>query len=351
MLKSTFSYLHEGNCFVSQYFGDLQSFTVELNYQNVLEKTLALYGSKPDVILCDKHLDYPSYRFGQSLAAQFGVQMKLVQHHRAHFAAVLAENNLLSSQKPTLGVIWDGAGLGDDNQIWGGEFFIYQNEKMARVLQFEYFDSILGDKMAREPRVSALSACHNIDLGAEQLRAKFDDTEWSIYSKLLEENSHVKTSSVGRLFDAVASLLNILDIQSFEAEAAIRLENLAIQYFKKHGLAFKASYFQEHLSATSIAIKPILRNIIVDIKKRIPSELIAAKFHNTLVDIIAYCADTLGVEQIAFSGGVFQNALLIDLIINQLNSRYMLYFHQELSSNDENISFGQIMLQTIDEKS
>jgi len=149
------------------------------------------------------------------------IPIEKIQHHMAHFGAVLGENNLIYSKAPILGVIWDGTGLGNDNQIWGGEFFKYENYDFLRCHYFDYFDFILSDKMPKEPRVSALSACWEV-MGMETIiQDKFTKTEWSIYTKLLAKENPLKTSSVGRIFDAVAALLGILDKQTYEGEAAM----------------------------------------------------------------------------------------------------------------------------------
>ncbi|MEM8525464.1 MAG: carbamoyltransferase HypF [Bacteroidota bacterium] len=349
MLKSTFSLLHSDNIYISQYLGDLAHFDTQQNYQKVIEHFLSLFDTKPETILLDQHPEYPSTQRGAQLAEQWNLPTYSIQHHIAHFGAILGEHNLIHSEEPILGVVWDGTGLGEDGQIWGGEFFKYENYDFLRCYHFDYFDFILGDKMPKEPRVSALSACWNV-LGVEDiLKEKFNETERKIYTRMLSKENPLQTSSVGRIFDAVASLLGILDKQTYEGEAAMQLEALATTYFQKNGLDFGSSYFQDGAHYYRIPTQSLMTNILMDLRKGKPKDWIAAKFHFSLAHLIKIVANHLKIKKITFSGGVFQNALLVDLIYHHLSPKFNLYFHQELSPNDENISFGQLVVHRIQE--
>jgi len=222
-LKSSFTLVVNGNAFVSQFLGSGESFESQLMYKQTLEHWLEMYAVKPDIIVADMHPGYFSHEYARELAAKFEVELKQVQHHEAHFAAVLAENKLLSKTEPVLGVIWDGTGLGTDQNIWGGEFFTYADNRMERVNHFGYFPTIAGDKTAMEPRIAALCAISKSDHQPKLLKEKFTDAEWNNYHVLIA-NAKLFTSSVGRIFDAVASLLGICDKQSYEGEAAMYLQ-------------------------------------------------------------------------------------------------------------------------------
>ena len=348
MLKSAFTFLHQGNTYVSQYLGDLEQFDTQQNYQHTIQHFLSLFNTQPERILVDKHPEYPSTQYGKQLAQNLPLPFNEVQHHIAHFGAVLGENNLIDSQKPILGVIWDGTGLGEDGQIWGGEFFKYQNHDFLRCYYFDYFDFILGDKMPKEPRISALSTCWEVMRAMDFLESKFSKTEWNIYCKLLAKENPLQTSSVGRIFDAVASLLGIMDKQSYEGEAAMQLEALATSYFKKHGLEFSESYFREGAHYYRIPTKTLMTHLIMDLKKGKAKDFIAAKFHFSLMKIIKIVANNLKISKICFSGGVFQNSLLVDLIIHYLKEDFELFFHKQLSPNDECVSFGQLVVYHIE---
>ena len=346
-MKSTFTWAHQGNVHISQYLGDLSDYEVQERFRKVLGQLTGLFKAQPAVVTGDLHPGYFSTACGQMLAEQWQVPWVQVQHHQAHFAAVLAENNLLNTTEPVLGVIWDGTGLGDDGQIWGGEFFCFEGEatksrRLTRAAHFGYFPFLLGDKMPREPRLSALSICHGLDGAERVLRAKFSETEWKLYQKL-PETKLPGCSSVGRMFDAVSSLLGLADRVSYEGEAALLLEDLARRYCKQSGFAFDHACLQGVIAPGSPAIQTqnLFRHLLLDLNAGKDKAYIAAQFHAALIQIIGHIAHHLKIKKIAFSGGVFQNSLLLDMAEDYLSPDYQLFFHQQLSPNDENISFGQ----------
>lgn len=348
-LKSSFTLAVNGNVFVSQFLGSGESYESQQMYKDTLEHWLKLYDVKPDIILTDKHPNYFSHQYAIELAEKYETDLKSVQHHEAHFAAVLAENNLLHSTESVLGIIWDGTGLGNDGNIWGGDFFKYENNEMLRCYHFDYFPSIAGDKLSLEPRIAALCATSDSWPKSDKLKEKFTDAEWNTYQALINTTT-LFSSSAGRLFDAVASLLDICDKQTYEGEAAMYLQSLAEEYVNENaclpdrqGFVMDESYFKEGSHYYRIPTASLMQGIIMDIKKGKQRNYIAAKFHYSLVCLVDIVAKNIGVEKICFSGGVFQNALLVDWIQHEYKNKYNLYFHNNLSSNDENISFGQMV--------
>ncbi|MFI5138603.1 MAG: carbamoyltransferase HypF [Sphingobacteriales bacterium] len=339
-LKSSFTLAVNGNIFVSQFLGSGESFESQLMYRHTLEHWLNMYAVRPDVIIADKHPGYFSRQYARELAEEFEVDLKLVQHHEAHFAAVLAENNLLHKNEPVLGVIWDGTGFGNDGNIWGGEFFNYENNEIRRINHFDYFPTIAGDKTALEPRIAALCALHEVPERSTFLKEKFTSAEWNNYRSLIK-TANLFTSSAGRIFDAVASMLGICDKQTYEGEAAMYLQTLAEDYVAENGLTMDGSYFTEGVHLNRVHTAVLMRGIMLDIENGKAGNYIAAKFHYSLVCLIGSIA--IDVNYICFSGGVFQNALLVDWVKNKYAGKYQLYFHRELSPNDENISFGQMV--------
>lgn len=342
-LKSTFSLLQKGNTYISQYLGDLDQFDTQESYRHCVQHFLELFKVQPSCILTDSHPAYASTQYGHALAEELQVPVTEIQHHQAHFAALLGEHNLVRSKVPVLGVIWDGTGWGTDRQIWGGEFFSYENFEFHRAYHFDYFKAILGDKMPKEARIAALSACHGLVEAAQWLRPKFSSSEWQIYGRLLDRKNQLQTSSVGRLFDAVASLLGLMDVQTFEGEAAMRLESLARKYTRKNGLNFSENYATQMVFNNRISTQSLMQQLLLDLQNEKPIAFIAAKFHFSLVQLIRIIAQSKGIKHLAFSGGVFQNSLLVDLIGHHLHKDFQLYFHKQLSPNDENISFGQLV--------
>jgi hydrogenase maturation protein HypF len=350
LLKSTVTLTHQQNVYISQYLGDLDNYDVQKNYEHCLNHFYSLFETKPEIILADKHPDYFSTSFGVDLAKEINIPIIHYQHHEAHFAAVLGENNLLSNDKPVLGIIWDGIGLGHDGNIWGGEFFIYHNYQFQRHSHIGYFDYLLGDKMAREPRIAALAATAGLKDAEALIKKKFSETEWFNYQKLLQKKGNLKTSSVGRLFDAVASLLDLSDISSYEGEAAMYLEDLALSHFQKNGLAMSETYFNDEINTQEIFLSDMLTELTADIRKEKDKGFIAAKFHYSLAHLVKTMSLKLNIQHIALSGGVFQNAVLVDLIKKQISPDQSLFLHRQLSPNDECISFGQLCCYIIEEQ-
>lgn len=341
MLKSVFGLLNFKNIYISQYLGNTASYDAQVNYEKTFYHFEKVFDTKIDAVVTDKHPDYFATRFGKEIAKKNKAKIFSLQHHKAHFYAVLGENNLLDNDDKILGVVWDGTGLGDDGNIWGGEFFKYEKGKIERVFHLDEFNYILGDKMAKEPKISALAIMNLVDGSSQYLKNKFSDTEWKIYKNLLQKN-RLKSTSMGRLFDAIASILFDFDVHSFEAEASMQLEKEASEYYYSHPLSLERSYIKNHLIPDNF-IDFLIQSIFLDLNQNIDKQLIALKFHITLVDYLMLIAQKYEFNKIAFSGGVFQNALLVDLIIEFMEEKFELFFHNEFSPNDEGIPFGQLM--------
>jgi hydrogenase maturation protein HypF len=347
-LKSTFARQYGQNLYVSGYLGDLESYDTQGHYRHTLAHFTGLLSAKPDVLLADKHPGYFSTGLGHELARQWRVPVQLVQHHQAHFAAVLGENNLLHTTEPVLGVIWDGVGYGDDGQVWGGEFLVYHRYAFRRAFHLAPFPNLMCDKMAREPRLAALALCHSLSEAQALLREKFTPTEWAVYGKRLQTPPTLRSTSMGRVFDAVASLLGLADHSSYEGEAAMRLEAQAGSYLRRKAGLPDEPYAAEAPEGESIAVLPIVKKVIQGIRAGKPVDEIAAAFHLQMAQLVVRVAQAALVRKIAFSGGVFQNAVLVDLLTETAGRDYDLYFHRQLSPNDECIALGQLMVHEIE---
>lgn len=341
LLKSSFTIAVNKNIFISQYLGSTESYESEEVYKDTLAHWLKLYDAEPKTIITDNHPNYFSHQYAVELSKKHDAGLRSVQHHEAHFASVLAENNLIESPEAVLGIIWDGTGLGNDGNIWGGEFFMYEQKIMSRCCHFDYFPVIAGDKLAMEPRIALLCTTNNEWPKLQCIREKFNHAEWKNYQSLIRAAT-LFSSSVGRIFDAVASILNLCDKQTYEGEAAMYLQALAEEWVRKNKFEMDDSYFTDAESYERISTSSLLHNIIRDVKSGLPESYIAAKFHYSLVSLIGLVAKKMNVKKICFSGGVFQNALLVDWIRVKYSSKFELFFHIHLSPNDENISFGQL---------
>jgi len=331
-LKSSIAFYPNEYVYISQYIGNLDNFDVFNRFSAINKSYIDIFEQQPTVILVDKHPLYQSTQYGIELARKTAAKLIEIQHHKAHFTAILGEHKLFN--KKVLGVVFDGTGYGDDGNVWGGEFFNYEENSIERIAQIENFDWILGDKMSKEPRVSLFT------LATEEmnsvLKNKFTSTELKSYHYLKKQNN-LKTSSVGRLFDSVASLLNISDYNSYEGEAAILLEN-AVSIYDLNTCKSYISSIKKGISATEI-----VHNIYIDIQNGRTKEDCIINFLFTLASSIITVAKSNNYSHIACSGGVFQNTTLVDMLIELAPKELKLYFHKNLSPNDENISFGQLM--------
>lgn len=335
-LKSAFAIVHHKNLFISQYLGDQESVEAQQSYDTALAHVSGLLGFAPKHILVDKHPRYHVSQRGKELAEKHRCSITAIQHHEAHFAAVLAENDLLQQKMPVLGFIWDGAGFGNDGQVWGSEIFLYDQDEMERVAHLAYFPQLLGDKMNREPRLSALSILGTSKI-LQHFKHHFSSSEWQLYTKLIQQPQSLQTCSMGRLIDAVACLLGIVSVSSYEGEAAMQLEALAAKC-NYHSYDYYSIPFTEGV----LDWHQLFSEIYEDWQHKEPNEVIAWKFFYSLAKLVARISSHFDVDRLTFSGGVFQNALLVDMIMEQLQHKRQLYFHKQVSPNDECISLGQL---------
>ena len=345
MLKSTFALIHRNNTYVSQYLGDLEYFYTQESYNHTIDHFFHLFKPDPKTVLVDLHPGYFSTSRGLEISKDLGVPIRKIQHNEAHLMAVLAENDLMESNEKILGIVWDGTGLGHDKQIWGGEYFIYKNNEIERIDHIPYFDHILGDKFALDTRLPALSLCHSYCLNKHRLESRFTTKEWNLYNKILEKGGDLKTSSVGRLFDGVSNMLGIAGINSFEGEAALHLQAEAERFIMRTGI--KTNTF----ISLSGGLEQCLNELMIGVNAGIEIGRLAYDFHNWFISQVRDRALENNIDKIAFSGGVFQNSLLLNLLKKRLYPDFELYFHKRLSPNDECISFGQLAYENSGTKS
>jgi hydrogenase maturation protein HypF len=336
-LKSAFAIAHNDHLFISQFLGDQQSVESQQSFDASLHHVSALLGFKAKHIIADKHPRYHVSQRGRELSTMDTCSFTQVQHHEAHFASVMAENNLFEQKEPVLGIVWDGAGYGDDGQVWGGEIFLYDQGEIKRTAHLAYFPQLLGDKMSKEPRLSALSLLRNYPSSQKLLQKHFTDKEWTYYQQLLQQPQTVMTSSMGRLMDGVACLLGITPVTSYEGEAAMQLEALA-----KKCTYHSYDYYHLPLADGVIDWRQLINELIEDWSQKESNEVIAWKFFYSLARAISQLSDHYFIDKIAFSGGVFQNSLLVDMVIEMMHHKRHLFFHKQLSPNDECISLGQL---------
>jgi hydrogenase maturation protein HypF len=336
-LKNAIGFTVGGNLMLSHHLGDLDTPQALAGFRATVERLPALFAFSPRVVAHDLHPDYASTQYAESLA----VPRVGVQHHYAHVLACMADNDL---DGEVLGVSWDGTGFGPDRTIWGGEFLRVKEIGWRRVAHLRAFPLPGGDRVAREPRRSALGLLYEMlgeavfertDLGKRlALRA----AELSLLRRMLATGTGVvRTSSAGRLFDAVACLLGVRARASFEGQAAMDLE------FAVGGERGGTSY-PFAIEGEVVDWAPALRVILDAIEAGAPTACVADRFHETLAEMIAGVARREGVERVCLTGGCFQNRALAERAIARLEAAgFKPYWHQRVPPNDGGIALGQLV--------
>lgn len=343
-LKNTIAISVAQQVVISQHIGDLETALTFDTFKNVINNFKKIYDFQPQAVVCDLHPDYLSTQFAQ----QLGIPIIPVQHHYAHVLSCMAENQLTGT---VLGIAWDGTGYGPDGTIWGGEFLLITENYFQRVAHLRTFPLPGGDKAIKQPRRVAIGLLYEV-LGAALFEMRelaslqaFSAQELSILSTMLKRNLNTPlTSSAGRLFDAIASIIGLCQQSTFEGQAAMELE------FALLDLKTDERYKFNILKPTKTNIPAIvdwsylLHSVLHDICSGLSSGHISAKFHNTLVEIIVAIAKYVGEKQIVLTGGCFQNLYLIERAIRRLKEEgFLPYWHQKVPPNDGGIALGQIV--------
>jgi hydrogenase maturation protein HypF len=337
-LKNTVALSKGGNIFVSQHIGDLATAEANNAFEKVIRDFQDMYQIKDPVVVADMHPDYLSTKYGENHFAE----IEKVQHHLAHFAACMAENQL---EDEVIGVSWDGTGFGEDGTIWGGEFFRYQNGRYEHIAQLRKFPLPGGDLAIKEPRRSSLGILYeifgeSIFRNNKILTKNFSGEELNLFRQMLVKNMNcLRTSSVGRLFDAVASLLDIRQKINYEGQAAMMLE-YSVNSLETNCYPFTVS----GKNPLVIDWQPMIEQILGEIENKHPNGQIAMKFHLTLAEMILKVCKQFPLKKVVLTGGCFQNAILLEKTINLLRENdYNPYWHQRIPPNDGGISLGQIV--------
>lgn len=318
-LKNTVAIAVGRQVIVSQHIGDLDTFEARQSFERAIDDLCRLYRFRPELVACDLHPDYASTLW----ARRCGLPVAAVQHHHAHLAACAAENDV---RPPYLGVAWDGTGYGLDGTVWGGEFFLVEDGRFERIAHLRPFRLPGGDAAIRECWRAAAGVLFELGLpvgGPPLVRRMLEN---KINSPL--------TTSVGRLFDAVASLAGLAQENRFEGQAALELER-----------AIAGCRSEEAYPLRGGDWGPLVEALLADVSRGVPCDLIAARFHNALAGWILATARRAGVRQIMMSGGVFQNRYLVERAAERLESwGFAVYTHQRIPANDGGIALGQAVL-------
>ena len=345
-LKGTFALGRDRHAFISHHLGDLDHFEAYRSFQSDVGLYEKLFAICPQVVaprlasrLCFHTL---CARRGQ----EQGLKMVEVQHHHAHMASCMAEHGL---NERVIGVTFDGAGYGTDGAIWGGEFLVGDNKHYERAAHLRYVGLPGGDRAIREPWRIALSHLLDATGSADFLEARIPKPALRTIRQMIESGFNtVPTSSVGRLFDAVAVLVGIRDWVSFEGQAAIELEWSAAESCPDGSFSWEMTDASDGVPII-IDTRPIIRGVVEDVRAGKNRSGIARRFHSTMVEwVVAVCRriqqDT-GIGAVVLSGGVFMNVLLLTEALQQLGKLgFRVYAHRRVPCNDGGLSLGQLAI-------
>ena len=333
-LKSTAALSIGSSVILSQHIGDLENARSLAAFRKATSDLAEFYCAKIEAAAHDMHPDYMSTRLAQSS----GLAPFSVQHHHAHVMACMLDNGLDCS---VLGVAWDGTGYGTDRTVWGGEFLITSPRHFQRAFHLKAFMLPGAEAAVREPRRSALGVLY-MALGDdafenERMKKAFRPNELFILKNVLKRGINApSTSSAGRLFDAVASLLNVRDVSAFEGQAAMELEFLAEDQVTDESYSFS-------IKKDEIEYSEMVGEIIKDLALNKSKPAMAAKFHNTLCEMILEAARRSAQKDVVLCGGCFQNKYLLERSIRLLReSGFSPHWPRQLPANDGSISAGQV---------
>jgi len=326
---------------MSQYIGDIKNVPTFDYYTETYGLFSSLFRFEPSGVACDMHPDYLSGRFAEELAGERGLPLERIQHHHAHAVSVMAEHGLSGR---VIGVVLDGTGYGIDGNTWGSEFMIASATEFERFTHFDYFMMPGGDAAVAEPwrmTLSCLFSTFGSDFDFRSLRlfSEIDDQRLDTVREMLVQGINAPlTCGAGRVFDAVSALLGLCTRSSFDSEAPMRLES-AIDCRTEE-------YYPFGLNGT-VCFGDTFRELVYEAGRNDIS-LIAAKFHNTIAQVIlSVCRrmrNDTGLNQVVLSGGVFQNRYLLEKTSYLLSmNRFRVYTNHQVPPNDGGISLGQLV--------
>ncbi|MFO0794220.1 MAG: carbamoyltransferase HypF [Candidatus Brocadiaceae bacterium] len=352
-LKNTFCLTRGTKAILSQYIGDLENYETLEFLKETLKNLKKVFRVTPEIIAHDLHPDYLSTRFALEYADEMDIpttNIVPVQHHHAHMVSCMAEHNLNGE---VIGVAFDGTGYGTDGNIWGGEFFIVSRENFIRKAHLDYVPMPGGEKAIQEPwrmTVAYLYQTFGDDIfkAAPSFLKRFNQKDVEIIITMIKKKINTPlTSSVGRLFDAMSSLLGIRDTITFEGEAAIELEMAADSREEQELRSYPFRII--HDDPIIVDIKPLIKSVGEDLIKSVKIAAISYRFHRALVMIIVEISKILKtqceIRDVVLSGGVFQNKLLLNLAVTYLEKEgFQVWFNEQFPANDGGISLGQAVI-------
>ena len=357
--KNTFTLLRSEDAFVSQHIGDMENAATFDAWLDAKAHYEQLFDTKPQAIACDMHPEYLATKWAREASAKNGLPLVEVQHHHAHIAAVMAENDL---DEAVIGVAFDGTGYGADGCIWGGEVLLANRSDYERFANFAYVPMPGGAACIKRPLRMAYGLLWEFDLldhpAAAFVTNELGQTEADLCAQMIERGLNTPmTSSVGRLFDAISALLGICTQPAYEGEAAILLEAAidpdydSTQAGEPYQIGLIKNTADQNSTAhdTSVVLfdaEPLVRDVLDDMAANVPRGIIAGKVHDAFVNAITLICQvanaTYGISTVALAGGVFMNRYLVEHATAALEAiGFTVALNKELPPNDGSISYGQ----------
>jgi len=343
-LKNTFCLTRDRYAFLSHHIGDMENAETYESFEKGIGHLSHVFRVQPEVIAHDLHPNYFTTRYAESSTVRYiGVQ-----HHHAHIASCMADNGL--DDRLVIGLSFDGTGYGTDGAIWGGEVLLASYADFERFAHLEYLPLPGGDSAIRSPWRVAAGYAHalGIEVGDLAFLQNIDKQALRVLRQQVDKklNSPL-TSSMGRLFDAVASLTGVRNDVSYEAQAAIEMEVLSkafVRDVKSYPFAIDGIG-----NETLIRVKELFSAIVQDVRAKEFAGVIGARFHKTVaemaIDICRRARASNGLNEVALSGGVWQNQVLLDLVCAGLREDdFIVYVHKQVPANDGGLALGQAMV-------
>jgi hydrogenase maturation protein HypF len=341
-LKNVFALGRGREAILSHHLGDLENYEAWRTYVSSIERFEKLFHFEPQLLAHDLHPDYPSTRYALERCGREGLRRVAVQHHHAHMASCMAENGL---EGPAIGVTFDGTGYGIDGTIWGGEFLIGDFRGFRRAAHFGCVPMPGGERAIREPWRMALAYLEDAGEPLDLLEGRIPAGDLEIVGRQLDQNLNApRTSSCGRVFDGVSSLLGIRDRVSYEGQAAIELESRARESSAQGSYPVDLAREDE---GWIVRVAQLISAIAGELRRGVPAPDIARRFHSTLVEIVRRTCLKLreesGLDRVVLSGGVFMNEILLTESSAALGREgFAVYRHRLVPPNDGGICLGQL---------
>ncbi|OAI05952.1 carbamoyltransferase HypF [Methylomonas methanica] len=358
-LKNSFCLLKNGQAIVSQHIGDLENAVVQHDYRQAMDLYRKLNDFRPNQIVVDVHPGYLSTQYGQTLSATESIELCSVQHHHAHLAACLAEQGVGLDAPPVLAAIFDGLGMGENGELWGGEFLLGNYNGYTRLGHFQPIALLGGAQAMREPWRNAYAQLRHYfdwqtlardyaDLDIIQLLA--EKPLLTLDTMLAKNLNSPLSSSCGRWFDAFAAALGLhAERVDYEGQAAIALEVLATPFFGEEQPYPRACAIANCTGLAVLSWPGLWQSVLNDLQSGAEKARIAARIHHSLaaatVDVLNGLSGQTGANSIVLSGGVFQNRLLLEAVSNQLRQHGKAVLSpQRYPMNDGGLALGQAVI-------